>query len=384
MNDRAAAVLEKRCWVRLTRTCNNHCMFCLDSGAQNGRIVPAEEVQRRIKEGRASGAQRLILSGGEPTIHPAFLDFVAFGREVGYPWIQTVTNGRMMGYLRFAQAAMANGLREATFSMHAHQPELFDRLVGVKGAFPQAIRGLKNALDLGLVVSVDVVLNRLNLPYLKEILEFYMSLGVMEFDLLYIIPFGRGFDEHRDELYPDPDMVRREVARAMTLASTPGLHLWTNRLPIEFLEGHEEYFQDPHKLYDEAMGERDAFKVLFATGREPDCLGPRCNHCFIKGFCDAARAYASGRYDAATPPAKPPLPVCLGGPGDCLYPAPDPAVMDESGRFNLARFVDFYIRRLYRVKSFRCRDCALDNVCQGVHVDFARRHGLGMLKPIRR
>jgi phosphate transport system permease protein len=47
----------------------------------------------QIVEGRKKGANRLILSGGEPTMHPNFLDFVKLGQSAGSPKIQTVPNG---------------------------------------------------------------------------------------------------------------------------------------------------------------------------------------------------------------------------------------------------------------------------------------------------
>ena len=249
LDARQDAVTEKRLWVRLTRACNNHCVFCLDVGAHDGQAVPEDEVLARLRRGREEGATRAILSGGEPTIHPRFLDLVKAARDMGYTWVQCVSNGRMFAYDKFAARAIANGLREATLSMHGHTPELFERLVGIPGAYAQSLAGLKNLLRMGAVVSVDIVLNRLNLPHLKEILQFYIGLGVYEFDLLHLVPFGLGFDRHRDELFEDPAVVARELSRALELVDeVPGLFLWTNRLPIALLEGHEELFQDPHKM----------------------------------------------------------------------------------------------------------------------------------------
>jgi hypothetical protein len=166
-----------------------------------------------------------------------------------------------------------------------------------------------------------VVLNRQNLPHLRELLQFYIALGVTEFDLLHLVPFGRGFDEHRETLFEDPVAVARELSRALSLLDrpeaasaparvscgnpsppparsgrvdeVPGLFLWTNRMPIELLEGHEDLFQDPHKIYDEVLGERTAFKELFADGTDPECLGERCPWCFLRPFCEAARAEAA-------------------------------------------------------------------------------------------
>lgn len=429
---------ERRHWVRLTRACNNRCLFCLDSGAQDGTVVPETEVLRRIEEGRAQGATRLILSGGEPTIHPKFLDFIRFGREVGYTWIQTVTNGRMFRYRRFATSAVEAGLREATFSMHGHRPALHDRLVGHEGAFEQALTGLYHLLNLGVVVSVDIVLNRLNLPYLREILDFYIALGVREFDLLQLVPFGRAFDENRDLLFPDDDMLQRELDRALKVMDTEDVVIWTNRLPIQYLEGREYLFQDPHKIYDEVLGEREAFRLLFSKGIEPECLGPRCPHCFLKGFCDAARHYAQDKRTGVdvTPEltrevleairsGKAPfwpgsrfklplresisetkevapdlpsllefirshgvtvlgLPPCLGGPSPegPAWPLLDPEVLRPDGTIDLERFVAFYNRSLYRVKSLRCRKCTFYDRCPGIFVNYARLWGLSVLSPI--
>ncbi len=436
-NFRQAAVLERRHWVRLTRACNNRCLFCLDSGAQDGRVVPEEAVRERILEGRRAGAERLILSGGEPTIHPKYLDFIRLGTEAGYTWIQTVTNGRMFRYGRFAEAAVRHGLREATFSMHGHTPDLHDRLVAHEGAFAQALAGLRRVMGLGVVVSVDVVLNRLNLPFLREILDFYVGLGVREFDLLHLVPFGRGWDEHRDLLFPEDDLLGRELERALRAVDGQDVVVWTNRLPIQYLEGREDLFQDPHKIYDEVLGEREAFRDLFERGIQPPCLGPRCPHCFLRLFCEAARRYEAGGWDGGPDDAAEwtrqrcaevlargtlalgtrvrlatretlqearevtpdladirrvqelgvvvtGLPPCLGGPASGVedWPPPDPDVIGPDGRIVLARFVAFFIRRLYRVKSLRCRACRHDATCPGLHVNTARCWGLRVLTPL--
>jgi MoaA/NifB/PqqE/SkfB family radical SAM enzyme len=440
---RLAPASERRHWVRLTRCCNNRCLFCHDAPAQDGTRVPDADVRASILEGRRRGAKRLILSGGEATLHPGFLEYLAFGRESGYTWIQAITNGRMFGYPRFAAEARTAGLDEVTVSLHGHTPALHDRLAGVPGAFAQAVRGLVNCRAAGLVVSVDVVLNRLNLPFLREILQFHLALGVTEFDLLHLVPFGRGFDEFRDLLFPDPETTVAEVGRALALVDDhPEVYVWTNRLPMELLEGREAFCQDPHKLYDEVLGERQVFRELFASGIEPDCRGDRCPFCPVRSFCEAALHYARSPAEtdgqgpdtveltpeviasfaamddeaflaatgrgvrlplresladalAATPELaairrlavrlhRPVLnlPPCLGGPAEPASWAPlDPAVRLPNGRIDLGRFVAFFVREAWRVKSLRCRRCALDDRCPGLHVHPARLWGLGVLAP---
>jgi MoaA/NifB/PqqE/SkfB family radical SAM enzyme len=307
-----AAVRERRVWVRLTRRCNNGCLFCLDADSLDGSAVPSEEVERLIRQGRADGGQRLILSGGEPTLHPDYLKFLALGKDLGYTWRQTVSNGRMFAYRKFADAAVEAGLCEATFSMHAHREDLFDRLVGVPGAFRQALAGLKNLVGR-IVVNVDVVLSRMNLPFLREILDFYIGLGIHEFDLLHMVPFGRAWNENRELLFYDPAEMAPHFRRAFEVRKNRGVILWTNRLPARFLEGNEDLIQDPHKLHDEVRGRMAMFEAWRDRGELPICMGDRCPHCPMEGFCKALQESLT-----MSPPAPPQSRVSGGSAPDCL------------------------------------------------------------------
>jgi len=285
--DRERAVHEKRRWVRLTRTCNNHCLFCLDAEIVGEKIRPGAEIRADIDQGRKDGCQRLILSGGEPTLHPAYLDLVAYGAGQGYAWVQTVTNGRMFSYRSFAARAVRAGLCEATFSMHGHEAKLHDRLVGVEGAFEQALRGMGNLRELGIVVNVDVVLTDLNTPRLPDIIDFFLRFGVREFDLLWMVPFGSAW-RNRDELFPDLERALPRLHEAIRLALEAGAVVWTNRLPPPLLEGHEDLIQDPHKLHDEVRGRLPEYKELISSGEPLRCnQQERCRQCPMEGFCRA-------------------------------------------------------------------------------------------------
>jgi pyruvate-formate lyase-activating enzyme len=280
------AVHEERIWVRTTYACNNRCIFCLDGDVPPRGHRPKAEVEAEIRERFVPGA-RLIISGGEASIHPDFLDFVKLGRDLGYNWIQTITNGRMFAYKDFAQTATDNGLSEATFSMHGHTSALHDELTGIEGGFKYALRGMVNLLKTGrVVVNVDVVINGLNYRYLDDILDFYMRLGIHEFDLLQIVPFGRAWwPQFRDRMFYDIDEAFPYLNKAFKRASMPGVYIWTNRFPVAYLEDIEELIQDPHKLFDEMRGRRAEFDHFIESGEMLECYPERCRFCFLHDYC---------------------------------------------------------------------------------------------------
>ncbi len=282
------AAHQKRNWVRLTFDCNDRCVFCLDAHTHNGTNRSREQIKAQILDGRRKGAERLILSGGEPTIHPDFIQFIKLGRMAGYKKIQTVTNGRLFAYREFLTRCIDAGLGEITFSIHGVNGRIHDALVGTKGAFEQEIKGLQNALDDGrVIINIDVCVNRGNVKTLPDLLEKFTNMGIYEYDLLHVIPFGRAYTEGKETLFYDLEEMRPYLVKAFEYSKRPNMHIWLNRFPVPHLEGFENLIQDPYKLNDEVRGRKEEYELLLDHGVPLDCRAPhRCSHCYLEPICD--------------------------------------------------------------------------------------------------
>lgn len=281
------AAHEKRNWIRLTAQCNNRCTFCLDSDAHNGTNISPMTIKAQIIDGRKKGATRLILSGGEPTIHPNFVEFIGLGRRMNYRRIQTVTNGRMFSYKPFLHKCLDAGLQEITFSVHGPNARLHDALVGVRGAFEQEVQGIQNALEDGRpIVNIDMVINKMNVKHITEMMDMFIDMGIREFDLLQIIPFGRAFHEGLASLFYDLEEHAEYIEKAFAYSKRPDLHVWLNRFPVQFMEGYETLIQDPYKLNDEVRGRREEYEALLEHGTPLSCKDPeRCRRCYMERLC---------------------------------------------------------------------------------------------------
>ena len=282
------AAHDQRNWVRLTYRCNDRCVFCLDAHTHDGTDREREAIKAQILDGRAKGATRLILSGGEPTIHPDFVAFIKLGRAAGYRKIQTVTNGRMFAYPEFLRRCLDAGLSEITFSIHGSNARIHDALVGTRGAFEQEVQGLRNALADGRpIVNIDVCVSRGNVKDLPRILETFTAMGVREYDLLHVIPFGRAYTEGKETLFYELEAMRPYLLEAFAWSRKPDMHVWLNRFPPQHLEGYEDLIQDPYKLGDEVRGRKEEYALLLDEGVPLDCRSPdRCRHCYLEPLCD--------------------------------------------------------------------------------------------------
>jgi MoaA/NifB/PqqE/SkfB family radical SAM enzyme len=259
------------------------------------------DIKVQIVEGRKKGADRLILSGGEPTMHPNFLDFVKLGKRAGYRKVQTVTNGRMFNYPAFLDTAADNGLDEITFSLHGHTAKLHDALVGTPGAFVEEVGGLKAALASGrFIVNIDIVINKMNIKHLPEMLETFIGWGVREFDLLHVIPFGNAWTEARHHLFYDLPENLPYLQQAFAYARRPDVHIWLNRFPPEYTEGFEDLIQDPYKLNDEVRGRREEFDRYLSLGKKLSCREKeRCHYCYLENLCDTLDTVIDARKEEA-------------------------------------------------------------------------------------
>ena len=118
---------QNRIWVRISAACNNLCIFCLDSDAQNWKLIPEDVVKKQIKEWfKPWYENRVILSWGEASINPKFGEYIKYAREIWYDRVQTVTNWNMFAFESFCKKVFDAWLQEVTFSFHGHNEKLHD------------------------------------------------------------------------------------------------------------------------------------------------------------------------------------------------------------------------------------------------------------------
>lgn len=271
-------------WVRLTRVCNDNCTFCLDKGNLDGVPISFEEITLVLQRGRSAGVTRAVLSGGEPTLSPFFFDAVREAKTMGYERVQVVTNGRMFAYRSFLQNALDAGLDEVTFSIPSHRKEEHDRLTQTKGSFRETLAGLCRSLEARtLIVNVNIVVTRTNLPFLREMILFLHQLGVREFDLLYPRPFGAAW-ENKEAIFFSVEEALPYLEPVFSLIRRRDMRIWVNKFPKPFLQHFPELETPREKIWDE-LEFREEFARFRQTGEPMWCFGPRCRYCFFQSTC---------------------------------------------------------------------------------------------------
>src|SRR5437868_5290248 len=155
--------------ISVTDRCNYKCVYCRtgNEGALYAEL-PLPEYLRLARIFVALGVEKIRITGGEPLLRPHLVDFV---RELSQLRIQhgehagqeidtaITTNGHLLAEL--AEPLKQAGLRRATISMDAVDPEKFARITRVPNGFNNVLAGIRAAKQAGLEpVKVNCVLLR--------------------------------------------------------------------------------------------------------------------------------------------------------------------------------------------------------------------------------
>ncbi len=278
-------------FLKITRQCNNRCRFCCDRTFQDGHIFPKSEAVALLEEGRRRGLRNVVFSGGEPTVHPDFMELVATAGRLGYERISVITNGRFFAYESACRRAVKSGLTTAVITLLSDEAEVHDFLCGVPGAFAQSVTAVRNfaALDQRLA-SVVITVTRPVVAQLPRIVRFLHGLSVGGAALHAVAPLP--WVEADPEVFFEPEQAREPLAAAVALAQSLGLPLSVKNFPPRFLEGHEHLITESEEFFPEVRDTEKRlplFRSLVEPGRTPLCADLDCATCYRRPFCDFLR-----------------------------------------------------------------------------------------------
>jgi uncharacterized radical SAM superfamily Fe-S cluster-containing enzyme len=164
--------------IEVNTSCNLDCPICFaDSGHHgpaDGYSLTLEQVDFMLDRFIAAEGEPEVLqfSGGEPTIHPQILDFVALAQAKGIRSVMLNTNGiRIARDLRFAEA-LAELKPHLYFQFDGFERETHVKIRG-KDLRQDKERGLDRAAELGLTVTLVAAIEKgVNEHEVGEIVRF--------------------------------------------------------------------------------------------------------------------------------------------------------------------------------------------------------------------
>ena len=183
----------------MTYKCNLRCLHCYINASPEGNDgLSTEEGIRLIDQMAEIKIPLLIMSGGEPLIRKDFFDLASYASQKGLK-LALSTNGTLITE-KFAQRLKEIGFSYIGISLDSPYPEFHDKFRGVDGAFELTVKGIKNAINVGLNVGLRFTITSKNIDYVDEYIKLAIKLGVKRITFYHISASGRG-KELKDWMY---------------------------------------------------------------------------------------------------------------------------------------------------------------------------------------
>jgi len=179
----------------ITQACDLTCSHCRASAQperHTGELTTAEG-QQLLDDAAAMGTPVFILSGGDPVKRPDLCQLIRHGKE----------RGLRMGTIPAATAALTQdlvhrlketGLDQMALSLDFPEADLHDSFRGVPGAFARTMAAIKWAHECALPLQINTTLCGRSLPYLRQMTELVARLGIVFWEVFFLVPVGRGTD----------------------------------------------------------------------------------------------------------------------------------------------------------------------------------------------
>jgi radical SAM protein with 4Fe4S-binding SPASM domain len=175
----------------ITRRCNLRCVHCYSDS--DAREYPGEltwDQCRGVLDDLAQFAvPGVLLSGGEPLIHPRFFDLAAHARSLGLR-LTLSTNGTLLDR-DAARRLHELGFAYVGISLDGIGPT-HDHFRGRSGAFDRAVQAFRHCKAVGQKVGLRLTLSAHNVADLERILDFIEAEDIDRVCFYHLVYSGRG------------------------------------------------------------------------------------------------------------------------------------------------------------------------------------------------
>jgi MoaA/NifB/PqqE/SkfB family radical SAM enzyme len=191
--------------IAVMRACPNDCIHC-SAPSRQGEILESGVVKDAISQALNMGSYLITFDGGEPMLRKDLPDLVSSVDE------RAIATSFTSGYHltpEMARRLKEAGLYAVRISIDSPFENEHDRVRGRTGAFGDALDGVKNALQAGLLVDLFMVTSPHNIDHLEDAFSLAANLGVHELSFYEIVAVGR-WASHEDEVLTIEDVARLE------------------------------------------------------------------------------------------------------------------------------------------------------------------------------
>jgi len=277
--------------------CNQRCLFC--SNPENERTLSLGDAHEQLKKLKKAGYFGVILTGGEPTLHPELERIVRMSRDEGLH-VRMITNGQCTAEEGVLEELIRAGLQHVHLSVHSARPEVQSYLTSNPDSWANLYKTFKLVEKLNITCDVNTVICAQNADHLDQTVQTIIE----RFDFVRHFVWNN-IDPKMNRVAENPQTVAKladfELAlfRAVKILESSSRTYRIERLPLCYMAEFAQASTETRKIVKE---EERTVHFLDEKGeiRQTDFMHDKaevCSFCKFDSICaglyDLDGAYSS-------------------------------------------------------------------------------------------
>ena len=159
-------------YIAVGYECNHKCIGCpLTTYDRLHKRIGIADIKKRINLIQSSDENHVILSGGEPMLHPDFFSILDYLVEKRFS-ITVLSNSSMCKDSRIAEKLSRYSKLEVITVIHSSIPMIHDEMTGTSGSLLETLEGLDHLVENGVSVTIKHILNARTIPTLVDTFDY--------------------------------------------------------------------------------------------------------------------------------------------------------------------------------------------------------------------
>ncbi len=184
--------------IELTKACNLNCYYCYKDSSPSIKEdkIPVETLLGIIQKLTERGLTVVELTGGEPLLHPNFIEILKFCCN-NLSLVSIITNGTLVDENFIKKIKPFKNKIIFSISLDSHIESEHEGKSRVKGSFKKAVNAIRLISKENMIVRASMAVDYKNWSQIEDTLLFAKSIGATKFTYSPIIPVGRANNQNK-------------------------------------------------------------------------------------------------------------------------------------------------------------------------------------------
>lgn len=219
--------------IEITQQCPNQCMHCSSlSSTCKTFYLSLKKIIGLIDDAIGLGCKTINLSGGEPFVHPEIMQIVEHIFKRGLQcYIYTsgicLVEGEPETVSTKILGTLKGKVTKYIVNVEASDEKTYNKIMGTSfHGFTMMKQFIRNAVAQGEVVEAHFVPMKPNYMQIPDVVKMCNEMGVSRVSFLRFVAQGRGFDNKKDLLLSEEELVEtRNLMNKCEMNNVAGVRL---------------------------------------------------------------------------------------------------------------------------------------------------------------